>query len=577
MEPPIIWGVFVKTTVRKRGDRNYTYLSLVESVRVDGKMKHNTLLRLGEVSELRDSGQLDRIIAALSHHANRTWLATDEVDATCAPGIGAMAAAHAYFSRLGLEAFFTSSGSRRGSTRFCDTVFVMAANRLLRPWSKRRTILEWLGADVALPAGVHPPSLDQCYRGLDALSELKEELEPELYRRLTDLTNLDLRLALYDLTSTYWETDQRVSARLPSRAFGYSRDHRGDRPQVVIGLLVTGDGIPIAHHVFPGNTRDSTTLTAVMADYQARFGVGKIALVADRGLISEDNVTAVNDAGFDHVLATRLHNDADVKAVLSAAALPTTHWVEIADLHSSATEVVLDGRRFVVVDSPARHRRDDVRHDELMARVEDKLIALGDRVRAGRVVDPAKIGAAADRILRDSGVARCFATTIKEGFFTWDYDQEALSYDEDLLAGRYVLETSLEVHDAGTAQIVRHYRALQRVERRFRVLKDFLGLRPVYHFTESRVRGHITLCVLAAVIEAVMAKDLAAARIMDPELVHQVISPRRALAELDRIRQVTLEVRGNSVTVITRPNALQARLLKVFGVDTSSWDRARIA
>lgn len=569
--------MFVKTTVRKRGDRNYTYLSLVESVRVDRKMTHNTLLRLGEVSELRDTGQLDRIIAALSHHADRTWLAADEMSAESAPGFGAMAATQAYFSRLGLETFFASAGSRRGASHFADTVFVMTANRLLRPWSKRRTILEWLGADVVLPDGVRAPSLDQCYRGLDALAELKEELEPELYRRLTDLTNLDLRLALYDLTSTYFETDQRVSARLPSRAFGYSRDHRGDRPQVVIGLLVTGDGIPIAHHVFPGNTRDSTTLPSVMADYQSRFGVGRIALVADRGLISEDNVTAVHDAGFDHVLATRLHNDAGVKAVLAKAALETAHWVEIADLHSSATEVVLSGRRFVVVDSPARHRRDDVRHDELMARVEDKLIALADRVRDGRLLDPAKIGAAADRILRDSGVARCFALQIKQGVFAWDYDEEALSYDEDLLAGRYVLQTSLAEHEAGTAQIVRHYRALQRVERRFRVLKDFLGLRPVYHFTESRVRGHITLCVLAAVIEAVMAKDLAAARIMDPELVHQVISPRRALAELNRIRQVTLEVHGNSVTVITRPNALQAQLLKAFGVDTSSWDRAKIA
>ncbi len=306
-------------------------------------------------------------------------------------------------------------------------------------------------------------------------------------------------------------------------------------------------------------------------------GTGHIALVADRGLISEDNVTAVHDAGFDHVLATRLHNDTAVKAVLEKAALTSARWVEIADLHSSATEVVLEGRRFVILDSPARHRRDDVRHDELMARVEDKLIALAGRVREGRVLDPAKIGAAADRILRDSGVARCFSTTAREGFFTWDYDEEALSYDEDLLAGRYVLSTSLAPEQASTTEIVRHYRALQRVERRFEVLKDFLGLRPVYHFTESRVRGHITLCVLAAVIEAVMAKDLAAARIMDPDLVHQVISPRRALVELNRIRRVTLEVHGNPVTVITRPNALQAQLLKAFGVDTSSWDRASIA
>ena len=298
----------------------------------------------------------------------------------------------------------------------------------------------------------------------------------------------------------------------------------------MIGLLLTGDGIPIAHHVFPGNTADVTTLTEVMADYQARFGVWRIALVADRGLISEENVASVEAAGFDHVIATRLHNDNDVKDVLEKANSEKANWVELSDLGSRATEVEHDGRRFVVVDSPARKARDDAREEELMVRAEDKLIALSERVRRGRLADKAKIGAAADRILRDSGVGRCFSTYVEEGLFHWAYDEGAYAYDTELLAGRYVIATSLHKHVATTAEIVYHYRALQRVERRFRVLKDFLGLRPVYHFTENRVRGHIAICVLAAVIEAVMAKDLAAADVRDPDLARQVITPRRALS-----------------------------------------------
>jgi transposase len=199
------------------------------------------------------------------------------------------------------------------------------------------------------------------------------------------------------------------------------------------------------------------------------------------------------------------------------------------------------------------------------------------RAREKRLTDAAKTRAAADRILRDSGVGRCFSMKIKEGFFTWDYDQEALTYEEDLLEGRYVLTTSLTTKQSSTAEIVRHYRALQRVERRFRVLKDFLGLRPIYHWTERRVRGHIAICVLAAVVEAVMAKDLAREGVMDPGLTHQVLSPRRALAELDRIRLSTIEAGERHVTVVTRRNALQVQVLKAFGVDTSSWDRATIA
>jgi hypothetical protein len=229
----------------------------------------------------------------------------------------------------------------------------------------------------------------------------------------------------------------------------------------VIGLLVTSDGIPIAHHVFSGNTADRSTLPEVMADLQARFGVGRIALVADRGLISEENLALVAANGFDHVLATRLHRDPTVAAVLEAAARKQAVFVPVGDDGTKATEVVYEKRRYVVVDSPRRHVRDDARRQELLAATEDGLIALSERVRKGRLVDPAKIGAAADRILRDSGVSRCFSTKIAHGVFTWDYDEKAMDYEEKLLAGRYVITTSLDNKTASTAQVVAHYRALQ--------------------------------------------------------------------------------------------------------------------
>ena len=346
----------------------------------------------------------------------------------------------------------------------------------------------------------------------------------------------------------------------------------------MIGLLVTGNGIPIAHYVFPGNTKDSTTLTEVMTDYQARFGVGRIALVADRGLISEKNLADVAGAGFDHVLATRLHDDADVASVLEkAVASRGESWVPVTGIRGSfATEVTHGGRRFVAVFSEQRKERDNARRSELISRTENKLISLAERVRSGGLVDPAKIGAAADRILRDSGVARCFSTTIRHGVFAWDYDEAAMAYEEDLLAGRYVLTTSLTNEQASAADVVRHYRMLQNVERRFRVMKDFLGLRPVFHRTEERVRGHIALCVIAAVIEAVVGDDLELAGVKDPELTDQTISPRRALAELAEIRLHRLNA-GRQLEVIDRPSALQRQILDAFGVDATGWARARIA
>ncbi len=177
--------------------------------------------------------------------------------------------------------------------------------------------------------------------------------------------------------------------------------------------------------------------------------------------------------------------------------------------------------RHVVVDSPPRHRRDDHRREELLERTEAKLIALAERVRTKRLVDAAKIGAAVQRILGPSPVSRCFITTIGDGRFNWDYNTEAVDYDQRLLAGRYVLTTSLTTAQASTAEVVAHYQSLANVEHRFRVMKDFLGLRPVFHWTEQRVRGHIAICVLAAVIEAVIANDLTDAGIDDPDLTRR--------------------------------------------------------
>lgn len=568
--------MFVKTTVRRRGDKEYRYLSLVEAVREGGKTGHRTLLRLGEVSELARSGQLDRIVAALSAHAQGTWVSAGDLEAAGAPALGGMAAAGAYWERLGLGRHFEDVGAARGlSYGLGDAVFAMVVHRLLAPSSKR-ALVEWLGSDVVVPEGFSAPELDHCYWALDQLSRAKEATEDHLYARLTDLTNLDLRLVCYDLTSTYFEGSRRPSGRFPSKAFGFSRDRRGDRPQIVIGLLVTGDGVPIAHHVFSGDTADVTTLPGVLGDLQGRFGVGRITMVADRGLISEENLAAVGAAGFDHVLATRLHRDPDVAAVLTASAAPTARWLPVPEADSAVCEVAHDGRRYVVAISAERYERDRTRTAELVARTERELLALEERVRAGRLKDKAKIGAAAGRILARSGVARLFDVEVGEGHFLVNYNEAALDYEEQLLAGRYVLATSLTPAQASAADVLRAYRRLLEVESTFRVLKDFLDLRPVFHWTESRVRGHVGVCVLASVVEALMEADLRAADVRDPDLPDQVLSPRRALRELGRIRQAILEAGERSIEVVTRRSALQAKILAAFGVDTGSWARARV-
>jgi hypothetical protein len=204
---------------------------------------------------------------------------------------------------------------------------------------------------------------------IDALAASKESTEAHRYSKLCDFTNLDL------LTSFYFETEGLGGPRLTSLAYGYSRDHRGDRSQVVIGPLVNGDGIPIAHHVFSGNTSDVSTLASIMEDLQQRFGVAGSPLSRIEALISEDKLALVEGHGFDHVLATRLHHDEDVAAVLEKANAPDSSWVAVPEARSFCAEVAQYGRRFVVVFSPTRYLRDRARHRALCTKVEDGLIA----------------------------------------------------------------------------------------------------------------------------------------------------------------------------------------------------------
>lgn len=565
----------MKTTRRRRGDKTYEYLSLVESVRDGTRVGHRTLLRLGEVTALRRSGELERIVAALEAHMTRDRVDGDDLTAEHAVSVGSVAALAAVWESLGLGSWFADLGARRGAEALEAAVFAMVANRLIDPCSKRR-LGEWTTADVKMPDGWEAPSLDQYYRAIDAVADAKEATETHLYARLCDLTNMDLRLVCYDLTSTYFQGTTRPSVRFPSKAFGYSRDHRGDRPQIVIGLLCTGDGVPIAHHVFAGNTNDAATLAEVLEDLQARFAVGPICVVADRGLISVANVEVVADAGFDHIFATRLHRDAACAEALQAADGDDVVWVDVASARSRAADVVLgDGTRAVVVESDARIERDTARSAELVAKTEAELLALEQRVRDGRLKDPAKIGRAAQRILGGSAVARLFDIDIAEGQFTYHYNEHAFNHEE-LLAGRYVLTTSLTADQASTTRIVIAYRQLLNVESRFRVLKDFLHMRPVRHWTEQRVRGHVAICVYAAVIETLITHTLTAADIRDPDLGDQHITAQRALRELDRIRHVDLTAAGRHIALVTRPSPLQHQILTALDVDTSTWNRAHI-
>jgi transposase len=266
----------------------------------------------------------------------------------------------------------------------------------------------------------------------------------------------------------------------------------------------------------------------------------------------------------------------DLEAHGLAAATVALKLVVLTGFYRYCVEEQYDGTRYVVVFSSARERRDIARRLQLLAKIETKLLALEARVARGELVEATKIAAAAATILARSPVKRLFdVTDVGEGRFVYDYDHDALAYDE-ALAGHYVLATSLAPQVADAEQVITSYRSLQAVERRFRVLKSSLGLRPIRHFTENRVRGHIAICVLAAVAEQLIGNRLRDADLRDPDLDHQHLSADRAFQELDRIRQVTFTAGAQTITAITRRTQLQHQILAALRVDTRAWTQPAI-
>ena len=567
--------MYVKRTVKRRGDKSYEYLSLVEAVRDGDRVSQRTLFQLGEAARLRESGELDRIIAALERFSSDEWVRAGDIDAESAPSVGAVDAVRTVWDRLDLDTFFGKAGAEHGlGYSLADAAFTMVTNRLVAPSSKRR-LIDWADSEIHLGDDVAVPQLHQLYRALDRIADLKNDLETHLYSRLCDLTNLDLRFVFYDVTSTYFET-RRADGDNGLRMFGYSRDKRKDRPQVVIGLLCTSDGLPIAHHVFAGNTADRSTLEIVCTDLKERFGVGRVCLVADRGLISADNLETLQQQGFDWVIATRLHRDKTVAAALESSSEPCTRWLPVPGARSAVADVDADDRRHLVVASVARWIDNTRTRTRLVAATEAKYLALENTVRAGRLKNAKKIAARAATIATESPVAGLFDVEIDTGHFLYHYNEPAMDYEE-LLAGRWILTTNLNAKTLSPESAVTTYRNLLEVEDRFRELKDFIGLRPVYHWTDTRIRGHIAVCVLAALVEKLISADLATNEITDPQIAAQTITARRALRELAKIRRVTLSTGERAITTVTRPSPLASKIATAIRMSPARWNKPTIA
>lgn len=423
-----------------------------------------------------------------------------------------------------------------------SVIKMLVVNRICDPCSKL-ALLEWL--ESVQYGENEPPSYHHLLRAMDRLIRIKEAAEPLIARKLLSETE-GLDLVFYDITSTSFE-GERSLVEDDFRRYGYSRDHRPDRRQVVVGMVMTREGIPLCHHVFHGNTVDKATVAAVVKDLKERFNLSRVVFVGDRGMLSDSNLEMILGAEVGFIVAHPLRKNAHAAEVIGNLKKGFTGEGGQEQYQEEVREAV----RFVVAYAPEiaaetrKNRQERLKKADIRIReAEQKLANPSGRGRAptlqgtyGRIRD----------YLRDRNLMNLYDIDLAGVKLTVKKNRKALNWEETI-DGMLVLETTdLELP---AEEIVRRYKELAEIERGWRTLKSSLLLRPVYHWTEPRIRAHIFICVLALQLERWMRNRL------------KTVSVRKALQSLQHIKVGELTVNGKKTLMATRPTPEQRELLQ---------------
>ena len=547
--------MFLKIT--RSGPRQY--LQLVEAFRDDaGKAKHRTLVTLGRLDQLTDS--LDSVISGLLKVTGRPDFLNAPLPAVefeSAHALGNVWALNELWESLGFGELRRVFRKTRHSIDVEALIRVMVFNRLCDPESKLG-VLRWLDT-VAMP-GVEVESITHQHllRSMDALVDHQTEVDAVVANLLRPLIDQELSVVFYDMTTIRTEgtSDQEGDVR----RFGMAKEGLIAR-QVMLGVVQTGDGLPIYHEVFAGNTAESPTLLPTLKTVLERFpSIRRVVLVADRGLLSLDNLEALSEI--------RLESGEPLEFVL---AVPGRRYSEFAELLDTFQAQCVDAEQEIVAELPWRGLRLVVAHDPDVAK--DAQALRRERIEALEAQASAWVGKldaqdagvkARGKKLSDSGakarlyhavkeahLANIIRVDLKNELFAYEIDPDALALAE-LMDGKLLLVTNTP--DLSPQGVVDRYKSLADIERGFRVLKSEIEIGPVFHRLPGRIKAHAAICFIALILYRVMRQRLRSA---DAQL-----SPERALAELQKLQhhQIRINQAERPVTGISRLSDTQDRV-----------------
>lgn len=489
--------MYIRTITRKNKDGSQaTYVQLAHNERdaTTGHARATVLYNFGRLENL-DVEQLKRLVKSISRFLPPQDALESQVllklrgrslkwNWTRSFGGGYLLAA--LWQQLHLRELLEKRITQRQfKTPISDAIFAMVANRCLAPSSKL-SITEWIEHDVFM-RNISKLDVQVLYRAMDFLLTHQAAIEQEVYWAVADLLNLEVDLILYDTTSSYFETEGESALK----KHGYSKDKRGDLPQVVIGLAVTRDGIPVKHWVFSGNTMDMSTIEQVKNDLVS-WHLSRVIFVHDEGMTSASNLQYLQRGGGHYIVGCKLRSgEARAEQALSHKGRFTT----ITE-HLSAKEIVVgDGakrQRLVLVKNSNEQKRAQEKRQQLIQTLEEKIKPFNARKKKSSDNKALKA-------LKSHRLYGKYLIERNDGRLKID---QAKFHFESRYDGRYLLESSDDT--LSLQDIVLGHKQLYDVEQAFRTLKTTLELRPNYHSRDDRIRCHILLCFMALVLARIV-------------------------------------------------------------------------
>jgi transposase len=569
--------MYLRHTTLKKDGKVHRYWRLVRSVRVGRRVIQQTVAQLGEL-DARGRLQARALAQHLIGKPEQAGLFDDGQQHLTVPvrlkGVrversrqfGDVYLALALWRGTGLGDLCEKLlPSGKEAVPWAKMAAVLVAARLCEPSSELHIAEDWyrrtaLGDLLQLDADL--VNKDRLYRALDLLLEHKAELEAHLSRRAGELFSVDNEVLLYDVTSTYFEGAAEAN---PLAQRGYSRDHRPDCKQVCIALVVTFDGFPLGYEVFAGNTHDSRTVQTIVDTMEARHGVVGRVWIADRGMASAENLAWLRQTGRRYIIgapkaslrqfAAELAEPSGWREIREGIAVKLTRWPDTAETA-------------ILCRSADRRNKEQAMHDKFSRRIEAALAKLATRIDSStKRLNAAQINRQIGRILQQNqrSAAR-FAITLQAADcpagFRLHVDHNA-AFDEwaAISEGAYVLRTNIE--DWSDEQLWKAYIQLTQAEAAFRIQKDQLHVRPIWHQRADRVQAHILVCFLAFVLWKTLE--------MWQQRSGLGNSPRTVLDEIARIQShdVILPTTTHGeirLRCIAQPDPPQAALLDRLGL-----------